>query len=38
MLSEHQHESKQFPVPYLLPVSFYSGQMINFGSDKINDL
>lgn len=28
-------KAKQYPSPYLLLVSFYSGQMNNFGSDKI---
>jgi hypothetical protein len=35
ILSVHQDKSEQFPVPYLLPVSFYSGQVNDSGLDKI---
>jgi len=35
ILSPYLFKSKQFPVPYLLLVSFYSGQVNDFGTDKI---
>ena len=35
ILALHQDKSKRFSVPYLLPVSFYSGLVNNFGTDKI---
>jgi hypothetical protein len=38
ILSPHLFKAKQFPVPYLLPVSFYSGQVNNFGMDKIQTI
>jgi len=35
ILSQYLFKAKQFPVPYLLPASFCSGQVNNFGLDKI---
>jgi hypothetical protein len=34
ILSPTLFKAKQFPSPYPVSVSFYSGQMNNFGSDE----